>query len=193
MFKVLQVNDDARRATLISEALEQVGYEISGQLKTSDDLLLRVEKDNPDVIVIDTEIPDMDYLKKIRMLNQEMPKPIVMFADNSGGTDIIEAVISAGIHAYIVDGFESKRIQSIIETAVIRFKEYQTLRNELIEAKATIEDRKKIEKAKGLLMENHNMKEQDAFQSLRKMAMDQNKKMGDVAENIIAMFKFINR
>ncbi|MDH5259408.1 MAG: response regulator, partial [Gammaproteobacteria bacterium] len=73
MFKVLQVNDDARRATLISEALEQVGYEISGQLKTSDDLLLRVEKDNPDVIVIDTEIPDMDYLKKIRMLNQVMP------------------------------------------------------------------------------------------------------------------------
>ena len=188
---ILLVNDDAERAELIKLAVQQASYEISSHIKTTDNLLKQVELDDPSVIVIDLKTPDHDFLTQIKTVNQTMPKPIVMFAESSGGSDTIETVVKAGVHAYIVDGLESKRVLPIIETAVIRFKEYQTLRKELIETKATLEERKIIERAKGLLMENHNMKEQDAFQTLRKMAMDQNKKMGDVAENIVAMFKFI--
>jgi len=189
--KILMVNDDVKRAALIEGALRQASYDISSHLKTSDDLLEKVESDNPDAIVIDIEIPKQEYLDQIKAVNEKFPKPVVMFAESSGGSDTIETVVKAGVHAYIVDGLEGKRVQAIVETAVIRFKEYQSLRKELIETKATLEERKKIERAKGLLMEKHNMKEQEAFQTLRKMAMDQNKKMGDVAENIIAMFKFI--
>jgi len=191
ILKILLVNDDLDRAQLICEVLEQAGYVISNRLKITDDLLFYVKADNPDVIVMDTTLPDEHYLDQVKLVNQELPKPIVMFSDSSGGSETIELVVKAGVHAYIVNGLDSDRIQAIVETAVVRFKEYQSLRNELIETKATLEERKIIEKAKGLLMENHNMKEQDAFQTLRKMAMDQNKKMGDVAENIIAMFKFI--
>jgi len=188
---ILLVNDNVRHEKLIKAALEETSYEISYHLKTSDDLLQQVETIKPDAIIIEMEIPDDAYLNQIKAVNKTIPTPIVMFTDNSGGTDTIEKVVKAGVHAYIVDGLESERIHPIIETAVIRFKEFQSLRSELIETKATLEERKKIEKAKGLLMEKHDMKEPEAFQTLRKMAMDQNKKMGDVAENIIAMFKFI--
>lgn len=188
---ILLVSDDIKRTEIIEQALKPANYFIMSQLKTSDNLLHYIENNNPDAVVIDINVPDQDYLDQVKAVNEKSPRPIVMFAESSGGTDTIETVVKSGVHAYIVDGLESKRIQPIIETAIIRFKEYQSLRKELIETKATLEERKKIETAKGLLMEKHDMKEREAFQTLRKMAMDQNKKMGDVAENVIAMFKFI--
>jgi len=189
--KIILVDDDAGRAELIERALRHASYDISSRLKTSDALVKQVEIDHPDAIVIDMKESGMDYFNQVRAVNETLPTPVIMFTDRSGGTHAIEKAIKAGVHAYIVDGLESNRVQPIVETAVIRFKEYQSLKTELIETKATLEERKKIERAKGLLMEKHDMKEQAAFQTLRKMAMDQNKKMGDVAENIIAMFKFI--
>jgi len=189
--KILLVNNNVKHAELIESALRETSYEISSRLKTSDNLLHQIETSKPDAIIIEMQTPNDLYLNQIKAVNEKMPTPIIMFTDNSGGTDTIEKVVKAGVHAYIVDGLESERIHPIIETAVIRFREFQSLRSELIETKATLEERKKIERAKGLLMEKHNMKEPEAFQTLRKMAMDQNKKMGDVAENIIAMFKFI--
>jgi len=189
--KILLVNDNTRNEKLIKTALKDTSYEISHHLKTSDDLLQQVEAIKPDAIVIEMETPDDAYLNQIKAVNEAIPTPIVMFTNNGGGTDTIEKAVKAGVHAYIIDGLESERIQPIIETAIIRFTEFQSLRCELIETKATLDERKKIERAKGLLMEKHNLNEPEAFQTLRKMAMDQNKKMGDVAENIIAMFKFI--
>jgi len=189
--KILLVNNNVRTEKLIKTALEDTSYEISHHLKTSDDLLQQVEAIKPDAIVIEMETPDNAYLNQIKAVNEAIPTPIVMFTNNGGGTDTIEKAVKAGVHAYIIDGLESDRIQPIIETAIIRFTEFQSLRCALIETKATLDERKKIERAKGLLMEKHNLNEPKAFQTLRKMAMDQNKKMGDVAENIIAMFKFI--
>ena len=189
---ILLVNENVRNTKLIREALEESCYEISHQINASDNLFEQVKNKKPDVIVIVMEIPNETYLNEVKTVNEKLPTPVVMFTDSSGGSDTIEKVVKSGVHAYIVDGLESERIQPIIETAVIRFREFQSLRNELIEAKATLEERKMIERAKGLLMEKHNMTEPDAFKSLRKMAMDQNKKMGYVAENIVAMFKFIN-
>jgi len=192
MLNILLINDNAKNTKIIDSALKQGDYELSYQLKTSDELLQQVELKKPDAIIIAIETPSENYIKQIKSVNENSPTPIVMFTDNSGGKNTIEEVVKAGVHAYIVDGLESDRILPIIETAIIRFKEYQSLRKELVETKATLEERKIIERAKGLLMEKHNMKEPEAFKTLRKMAMDQNKKMGDVAENIVAMFKFIN-
>ena len=188
---ILLVNNNVKNAKLIKTALEGSSYVISYQINTSDDLLKHVKNMQPDVIIIEMETPSEIYLNIIKNVNDKFPSPIVIFTDNSGGTDTIEKVVKAGVHAYIVDGLESERIQPIIETAFIRFKEFQSLRSELKEAKASLEDRKIIERAKGLLMEKHNMNEPDAFKTLRKMAMDQNKKMGDVAENIVTMYKYV--
>jgi len=174
--KFLLVNDNVKNEKLIRTALEESSYEISRYLKTSDDLLKHIGTIKPDAIVIDTKTPDDVYLNQIKTVNEKTPTPIVMFTDNSGGTDTIKKAVKEEVHAYIVDGLESERIRPIIETAIIRFKEFQSLRNELIETKATLEERKKIERAKDLLMEKHDMKEPEAFQTLRKMAMDQNKK-----------------
>jgi len=188
---ILLVSEDKKREALVSEALKEANYEVFSSLRTTDDLLHAVEVSHPDVIVIDLKTPDHQYIGKVKSINQKKPTPIVMFVEFSGGPGTIESVVKSGVHAYIVDGFESNRLQPIIETAMVRFNEYQTLKKELVETKAVLEERKKIETAKGLLMEKHQLNEQDAFQTIRKMAMDQNKKMGDVAENIIAMFKFI--
>lgn len=189
--KILLISEKIKHAKLIESALEETSFEISHHLNTSDDLLQHVESIKPAAIVIEMKTPDDAYLNRIKAVNEKIPTPIVMFTDNSGGTDTIEKVVKVGVHAYIVDGLESERVHPIIETAIIRFKEFQSLRSELNETKATLEERKIIERAKGLLMEKHNMNEPEAFKTLRKMAMDQNKKMGDVAENIIAMFKFL--
>ena len=188
---ILLVSDYDKHTKLIEASLKETQFEISYHLKSLVNLLNHVENIDPDVIVIETINPDEKHISQIKIVNEKIPKPIVMFTDDSGGTDTIEKVLKAGVHAYIVDGLESERIPPIIETAIFRFKEFQSLRNELIETKATLEDRKIIERAKGLLMEKHNLTEPEAFQTLRKMAMDQNKKMGDVSENIIAMYKFI--
>ena len=96
--KILLVNDNVRHAKLIKAALEETSYAISHHLKTSDDLLKQVEALKPDAIVIEMEIPDDAYLNQIKAVNETIPTPIVMFTDNSGGTDTIEKVVKAGVH-----------------------------------------------------------------------------------------------
>jgi response regulator NasT len=114
-----------------------------------------------------------------------------MFAEDDDSHTIHQA-IKAGVSAYVANGLEGKRVKPIMEVAIARFREYQALRDELAKAKDSLAERKLIDRAKALLIKRQGMNEEQAHQALRKLAMDQGKKLGEVARNLIAIMDILN-
>lgn len=185
MPKLMLVDSDTERAQSLQEALHAAGYEQIIRLETSAQLLTAVRTHQPDIILIDMQSPDRDTLESLNSVTRETPKPIVFFAKQSDPATT-RAAISAGVSAYIVDDLPSKRLQSVLEVAIARFQEHQKLKLELEDYKARLSDRKDVDKAKGILMQHRQLTEEEAYQLLRKMAMDRNMKLGEAARNFIA-------
>ena len=186
--RVMLVDEDPSRTAVLERALQDNGYDVVARIGTKEDLLDRVRTIQPDVIIIDMQSPDRDTLESMHMINREQPRPVVMFAEKSDQVTITEAV-KAGVSAYVVDGLNAKRIQPIMEVAIARFREYQTLRNELAKTKSDLADRKLIDKAKGMIMAQRKCSEDDAYKALRKLAMDRNEKLVEVAKSVIEIAK----
>jgi response regulator NasT len=182
--RVLVVDESDERAALLREALTAAGHEVAASLSSSLELLRAVETLRPDVIVIDTESPTRDVLEHVVIVSQSSPRPIVMFASDSGGEAIRDAV-RAGVSAYVVDGLDSSRVNSIVEVACARFEEFQRLKIELAEANLKLSERKLVERAKGLLMQSRGLSEDDAYHALRKLAMARKQRLGNVAQQLI--------
>jgi response regulator NasT len=184
--RVLIVDESPKRTQILREGLERTGYEVAAVLDSPLELLRAVEAIKPDVIVIDTESPSRDVLEHIVLITRDQPRPIVMFASDDA-PDAIRDAVRAGVAAYVVDGLDAARVKSIVEVAVARFGEYQRLREELAEANLKLEERKLVERAKGILMKARGMDEDEAFQALRRMAMDRGKRLGEIAQQLIDM------
>lgn len=180
------VDDDSNRAIILDKALEDAGYKVIAVLSSSDNLLMHIEKESPDVIIVDLESPNRDSLESMRIVTQHNPKPIVMFTNDADDSMISEA-INAGVSAYVVDGFNESRIKPIMNVAIARFREFQALRSELEKTKNTLEDRKIIEKAKGIVMAQRQCNEDEAYKVLRQLSMDSNKRIVDIAEQIVSI------
>jgi len=188
--RVLVIDVSPDRAAVLREGLERAGHEVAASLDSPLELLHAVEVARPDVIIIDTDSPSRDVLEHVVMISRDEPRPIVMFASDDAPEAIRDAV-RAGVSAYIVDGLDAARVKSIIEVAVARFSEYQRLRDELAEANQKLEERKLIERAKGILMESRGMSEEEAYRTLRSMAMDRGKRMSEIAKQVIDMADLI--
>jgi response regulator NasT len=182
--RVLIVDESEERTALLREALTSSGHEVAASLSSPLELLRSVETLLPDVIVIDTESPTRDVLEHVVMVSQSSPRPIVMFATDSGGEMIREAV-RAGVSAYVVDGLDSARVNSIVEVACARFEEFQRLKLELADANLKLSERRLVERAKGLLMQARGISEDEAYHALRKLAMSKKQRLGDVAQQLI--------
>jgi len=150
----------------------------------------RVEDHQPDIIIMDLDSPDRDTLENMSVLNQHNPKPIIMFADEDD-SQVIEQAVQAGVSAYIVDGINPKRVKTILDVAIARFREYQALKNELEKTRNLLADRKTIDKAKGLLMKTKGLDEEQAYHAMRKMAMDQSKPLVTIADNILSVMELL--
>jgi two-component system, response regulator / RNA-binding antiterminator len=190
ILKVLIVDESPERAEIVQEGLKDLGCEIVGRVAGRVGLAEVVAASNPDVIVIDVESPDRDILEDMRTLNRLQPRPVVMFA-HDGDTEKIRAAIDAGVSAYIVDGLSSSRVRPIVEVAMARFRQYQALREELDQAKSSLEERKVVERAKGILMRKKGLGEAEAYESLRKMAMSSNQRLIEVARKVIDVAELI--
>ena len=162
--------DLEERAETLRDGLERAGHEVVASLSSPLELLRAVERLRPEVIVIDTESPTRDVLEHLVIVSQSSPRPIVMFASDSGGEAIREAV-RAGVSAYIVDGLDAGRVNTIVEVACARFDELQRLKVELAEANLKLSERKLVERAKGLMMKSRSISEDEAYHALRKLAM----------------------
>jgi response regulator NasT len=190
--RILVVDESDDRAAILRDALTAAGHEVTASLSSPLELLRTVDALRPDVIVIDTESPTRDVLEHLVIVTRESPRPIVMFATDSGGEAIREAV-RAGVSAYVVDGLEAARVNTIVEVACARFDEFQRLRAELAEANLRLSERKLVERAKGLLMQSRGLSEEEAYHSLRKLAMTRKLRLGDVAQQVLDAAELLGR
>lgn len=182
--RVLVVDESPERAELLREGLSRAGYEVAASLTSPLLLLKTIDALAPDVIVIDTDSPSRDVLEHLVVMSQHTPRPVVMFA-NDAGPEMIRAATRAGVSAYVVNGLSKERIKAIVDVAVARFQEMQSLRTQLAEAHRKLADRKFVERAKGLLMKSRHLDEEAAYAALRKMAMDRKLKLSEVAQKLV--------
>ncbi len=183
--KVLLVDEHADRARSLAQTLEQAGCQVVAQLVGPVDLHAALRASQPDLVIVDMDSPDRDILEDMRRIHAERPRPIVMFVEQED-SDSIRSAVRAGVAAYVVKGANPERIRPILEVACARFEEYQALRSELDKVRTTLADRKSVDRAKGILMEKRGMSEEEAFRTLRSMAMDQGKRLGEVARHVIS-------
>jgi response regulator NasT len=182
--RVLVVDESAERAEMLREALLHAGYEVTASLSSPLSLLKAIEQVEPDVIVIDTDSPSRDVLEHLVVMSQHTPRPVVMFAADRE-PETIRAATRAGVSAYVVDGLDKTRIKAIVDAALARFEEMQSLRAQLAEANQRLTDRKLVERAKGLLMKSRKLDEDAAYTLLRKMAMDRKVKLAELAQKLV--------
>jgi len=184
MLNVLLIESDLNN-TLLENSLKDYGFKF---LKTqySSTFLALVKETSPDIIIFNLDTPSKKLLADLQTLSQQSALPVIMFASDSN-VDTINQAIKAEVSAFIVDGLEYKRINSIINVAIARFKHQQSLNSALEEARTKLEDRKQIDRAKAILIKTQNFSEDEAYHTLRKLAMDRNITLGEMAKNVIAM------
>ncbi|MEP2591379.1 MAG: ANTAR domain-containing protein [Marinobacter sp.] len=180
------VDDTPARAAMLEQALTDCGFEVICRMASAQGLMKQVAEHQPDVVIVDIESPDRDMLEHMTVLNQHLPKPVIMFAEQ-GDSNTIDRAIRAGVSAYVVDGLNPERVRSIVDVAVARFREFQALRNELQQTRTRLADRQVIDKAKALLIQHRQMDEDEAYHAMRKLAMDRSQKLVDVANDIVSV------
>lgn len=181
---ILIVDEDRVRATIIEDGLREAGHQRVTVINSTQEVARRITEIAPDVVVIDLENPDRDHLEHFFTLSKALQRPVAMFVDKSDAA-AIGAAIEAGVSAYVVDGLRKDRVKSILDMAVLRFNAYSRLQRELDEARTALEDRKLIDKAKAILMKQRGLSEAGAYNLLRKTAMNQNRRIVDIAQSLV--------
>lgn len=182
--RVLIVDQNLARATILEEGLREAGYRDLVVVRDMQNLMRRILDAQPDVILIDLENPNRDVLEQMFQVSRVVQKPVAMFVDTADRSTI-EAAIDAGVSAYVVDGLRKERVQAIVEMSVSRFRAFEKLRTELDETRRQLADRKLIDRARGILMKQRAMSEEEAYEALRRAAMDNNLRLAEVAQSVI--------
>ena len=190
MLRVMLVDDSHEEESPLREGLACAGYDVVVVSAIGLALAERVTEFDPHIIIIDTESPSRDVLEHISVVSARAPRPIVMFTDDGENTSI-HAALRAGVSAYVVAGIQAERLQPILDVAVARFAHEQALRHELRDAQTKLVERKVIERAKGILMEQKGVTEEQAYRLLRTLAMDKNAKLLDVAQQVVDVAKLL--
>ncbi len=182
--RVLIIDADPERRALLVQGLHSNNCLVLERASITLNLLDSLPQLQPDVIVIDADSPDRDTLENVCMISRDQPHPIVLFTDDDDEAKITQA-IRAGVTSYVVKGIAPERIKPILQVAMLRFAEHQTLRQDLASAQNQLAERKLIERAKGIVMQQKNMSESAAYNLLRKMAMERNAKLADIAAQVV--------
>ena len=182
--KIVIVDESPIRAAILEEGLREAGYTEVVRIGEMQSLLSRIYALDPDVIVIDLENPSRDILEQMFQVSRAVRRPIAMFVDQSD-TASIQASVDAGVSAYIVDGLKKERLKPILDLCISRFNAFSRLQDELDRTKSALEDRKVIDRAKGILMKLKGLNEEEAYVLLRSTAMREKKKIGEIAQSIL--------
>lgn len=181
---ILVIDENTIRASIIEEGLREAGHSRVTVVHEVNGIARVIETLQPDVIFIDLENPNRDMMEHLFQLTRTVGRPIAMFVDRSD-TASIEAAVDAGVSAYIVDGLKKERVKPILDMAVSRFNAFSRLQRELANAKSALEERKIVERAKGILMRMRGLSEEQAFALLRQTAMNEKKKIADIAQSVV--------
>jgi two-component system, response regulator / RNA-binding antiterminator len=182
--RILLVDQNVTRASILEEGLREAGYVNVTVIRDMQNLLRRIVDLDPDVICIDLENPNRDVLEQMFQVSRVVRRPVAMFVDRSD-SDMIKSAVEAGVGAYVVDGLKKERVQAVLDMAITRFKAFNDLREELDRARQALGERKVVERAKGILMKERGLSEDDAYTLLRKAAMTDNKRVVDIAQAVI--------
>lgn len=182
--RILIVDANQVRAAIIEEGLQEAGYHQLVRLSATTGLVAAIETHDPDVVVIDLEDPSRDALADMFLVSRHVRRPITMFVDQSDSASI-EAAVEAGVSAYIVDGLKKERMQPILQTCISRFNAFRKLREELDEARSQLEERRTIDRAKGIVMRLKGLSEDEAYALMRRTAMNEKRKLVDIARSLI--------
>lgn len=181
---ILIIDENRLRASVIEAGLCDAGYTDLTVVHDVVGIARRIADIEPDVIVISLENPNRDMLENMFQLSRAVQRPIAMFVDRSDQA-AIEAAVEAGVSAYVVDGLKRERVKPILDMAISRFNAFSRMARELREARSELENRKLIDRAKGILMLTRGLSEADAYALLRNTAMNQNRKISEIAESLI--------
>lgn len=181
---ILVIDENRLRASIIEAGLRETGHDNVTVVHDIAGIAPTIAKINPDVIVIDLENPNRDVLENMFQLSRAVKRPVAMFVDRADRASI-EAAVEAGVSAYVVDGLKRERVKPILDMAIVRFNAFSRLSRELEEARSELEDRKLIERAKGILMKSKGLSEEDAYALLRRTAMNQNRKIAEIAQSLV--------
>jgi len=178
------VDESPVRAAILEEGLQEAGYRQIIRISETANLLKRIYAIDPDVILIDLESPSRDILEQMFQMSRVVKRPIAMFVDQSDAASI-QAAVDAGVSAYIVDGLKKERMTHILDLCISRFNAFSRLQNELDRTKDALEERKIIDRAKGVLMKAKSLNEEQAYALLRRTAMNENKKIVEIAQSVL--------
>jgi len=182
--RIALVDKNPLRAAILEEGLRAAGHMSVVRIDDTADLLDRIRAIDPDVILIDLESPSRDVLEQMFKVSRSVARPVAMFVDRSDAATI-DAAIDAGVSAYIVDGLRKDRVKPILDMTISRFNPFAKLKKELETAKSQLDDPKAIDRAKALVMRAKAIPEEQAYALMRHVAMNENKKIAEVARSII--------
>jgi two-component system, response regulator / RNA-binding antiterminator len=181
---VLLVDDGAHRVSLIRDELTAQGHLVVGVLDAGVLIHDTVTRLQPDVVIVDSESPSRDTLENLATVGSSNPRAVVVFAEDAAA-EPMQAALRAGVSAYVIAGLQPARLTPVLQVAMARFEQDRALRNQLDQAQMQLSERKWVERAKGVLMEEVGLSEEQAFKHLRKLAMDRSQKLAEVAERIV--------
>src|SRR5881227_3971105 len=182
--KIVIVDESPVRAAILEAGLREAGFTGVSHIGEMQNLLARIYSLDPDVILIDLENPSRDVLEQMFQVSRAVRRPVAMFVDQSDAASI-EAAVDAGVSAYIVGGLRKERIQNILDLCVSRFNAFARLQDELDRTRTALEERKVIDRAKGILMKVKGLTEDEAYVLMRSTAMREKKKIGEIAQSIL--------
>lgn len=188
--RVLIIDNNPGRTSLLTHILEASPYEVVAPLRWQKDLLGPVAQVNPDIILIGADFPGQAMLNCVASLKENHPCPIVMFSQDER-SETIQAATRAGVFAYTVGKLTNVRVRTIIEAAVVRFSEFRALQRELEKTKTSLAERKIIERAKEVVAQQRGCSAAEAYQVLRKMAMNRRKRLAEVAQEVLSVAKVL--
>lgn len=184
------VDESAARASIIEEGLAAIqGCEIS-VITERRGLLARIAEFAPEIVLMDLGNPSRDVLEEYFAVSRVLDRPIAMFVDQSDD-EAIAASVDAGVSAYVVDGLSANRIRPLLDLAVRRFNAFARLQRDLDDARGKLAERDAIDRAKRILMDSKGLGEPAAYAELRKAAMNQNKRIADIAEAVITAHELL--
>jgi len=187
---ILIIDENRIRASIIEEGLRDAGHVRVAVIHDVNEVGRTIETAKPDMVFIDLENPKRDTLEHFFSLSRAIQRPIAMFVDRSDG-DMIEKAVEAGVSAYVVDGLRKERVKPILDMAISRFNAFARLTRELEEARSALEERKIVEQAKGILMKTKGLSEPEAYNLLRSTAMNQNRRLADIAQSLVTAAKLL--
>ena len=183
--RVLLVDDGAHRVGLIRDELTAAGHTVVGVVDAAMAIHDCVQRLQPDVVIVDAESPSRDTLEGLAAMSSQLPRPVVVFSEDDSDAPMQQA-LRAGVSAYVIAGLQPQRLAPVLKVAIARFEQDRALRAQLSDAELKLSERKLIERAKGVLMDEVGLSEDHAYAHLRKLAMDRGQRLAQVAERVIA-------